>query len=130
MKKLILVILFIAMSISPVYAGDGKLTWDAPTLNEDGTPVTDLAGYVVFQGQISGVYTNSTTIGNVTEYAFTNLSGNNCFVVRAYDTSGNVSDPSNETCTDMDNVAPGNPTNNIFKVIIKAVIEIIMKGMQ
>jgi hypothetical protein len=31
--------------------------WDAPTENEDGTPLKDLAGYRVYDGANSGFYT-------------------------------------------------------------------------
>ena len=42
------------------------LSWDSPTTNEDGTPLTDLGGYRVYYGQYSGTYTESINAGNVT----------------------------------------------------------------
>jgi hypothetical protein len=33
--------------------GSATLTWEPPTLNEDGTPLTNLAGYVIRYGQIA-----------------------------------------------------------------------------
>lgn len=73
------------------------LTWDAPTTNADGTPLTDLAGYKVYYGTTSGNYTEVIDAGNVTTYKVENLSpGTYYFTVTAYDTSGNESDYSNE----------------------------------
>ena len=42
----------------------------APSINEDGTPLTDLAGYKIYYGTASGNYTNNVDAGNVTSYAF------------------------------------------------------------
>ncbi len=36
------------------WAGEAVLTWTAPTQNEDGTPLTDLAGYKIYMGQVQG----------------------------------------------------------------------------
>jgi hypothetical protein len=73
------------------------LTWDAPTTNADGTPLTDLAGYKVYYGTTSGNYTEVIDAGNVTTYKVENLSpGTYYFTVTAYDNSGNESGYSNE----------------------------------
>lgn len=40
----------------PVDCGTLSLSWVAPTMNEDGTPLTDLAGYKVYYGPASGQY--------------------------------------------------------------------------
>ena len=37
--------------------GSATLSWTAPTLNEDGTALTDLAGYKIYYGTSSGTYT-------------------------------------------------------------------------
>ena len=55
------------------YAGQATLSWVAPSTNEDGTPLTDLAGYKIYYGTASGNYTQNIDAGNVTTYAFTNL---------------------------------------------------------
>jgi hypothetical protein len=44
--------------------GSATLTWNPPTQNTDGTPLTNLAGYRVYWGPSQGNYTNSTTISN------------------------------------------------------------------
>lgn len=100
-----IVFLFILLSIfgcGGCGSGGGSsnsatLTWDAPTTNADGTPLTDLAGYKVYYGISSGNYTVSIDVGNVTTYKIDDLSpGTYYFAVTAYDTSGNESDYSNE----------------------------------
>ena len=76
------------------------LTWDAPTTNADGTPLTDLAGYKIYYGTSSGSYTTTVDAGNVTTYNVPALpSGTYYFAVTAVDTSGNESDYSNEVNT-------------------------------
>jgi hypothetical protein len=44
--------------------GTATLTWTAPTTNSDGSPLTDLAGYRLYWGTTSGVYTDSVTLSN------------------------------------------------------------------
>ncbi len=78
---------------------DVTLTWASPTTNADGTPLTDLAGYRVYFGPGSGNYIYKNNVGNVNICTIGGLtSGTWCFVVTAYDTSGNESDYSNEVC--------------------------------
>ena len=40
-----------------------KLAWDAPTTNENGTPLTDLKEYKLYYGQTSG--SSTTTIAKI-----------------------------------------------------------------
>lgn len=70
-----------------------QLVWTSPTLNEDSSSLTDLAGYKVYYGTSSGVYTNSIDVGAATECVIADLdnSVNYYFSVTAYDTSGNES---------------------------------------
>ncbi len=78
-------------------SGTVTLTWDAPTTNEDGTPLNDLGGYKVYYGRSSGSYTNSIDAGLDNSIAIGALSqGTWFFAVTAYDTSGNESGYSNE----------------------------------
>ena len=79
-------------------AGEAILTWDPPTTNTDGTPLTDLTGYKIHYGTTSGNYTTVIDVGNVTTYTVTNLTNNVTyyFATTAYDTSGNESGYSNE----------------------------------
>jgi hypothetical protein len=39
---------------NPPSGTTATLTWDAPTTNADGTPLTDLAGYRIYYGTTSG----------------------------------------------------------------------------
>lgn len=89
------------------------LTWTAPTTNTDGTPLTDLAGYKLYYGKVSGTYTSVITIvGNVTTYTVTGLlDGTYYFVVTAYDAVGNESAYSNQVSYTIDTLAPSRPGN-------------------
>ncbi len=78
-------------------SGFVTLSWDPPTTNVDGTPVSDLAGYRIYYGLSSRNYSWVIDVGNVNTYKIENLSpGTYYFAVTAYDTSGNESDYSNE----------------------------------
>jgi uncharacterized protein YceK len=84
-----------------------KLEWDAPTTNEDGTPLTDLKGYKLYYGPSSGNYTGfidvrrDTTSVKIATILKLTKSDTLCFAVTAYDTLGNESDYSNEICGDF-----------------------------
>ena len=83
---------------SPVVVGRLSLEWDAPTTNEDGTPLTDLAGYKLYYGTASGVYDHSVDVGNVSAYDLSNLTKGQVYylVVTAYNGSDTESVYSNE----------------------------------
>ena len=79
-------------------------TWDPPTLNVDGTPLEDLAGYKVHYGTAPGVYSDVVDIGlsdtpDAPEYTVTDLEQGTTyyFSTTAYNISGNESEFSNET---------------------------------
>ena len=84
--------------MTPVGTGSVTLSWQAPTTNEDLTPLTDLAGYRVYYGETSGVYTDVVTVGNYTSASIGSLPTGKTlyFAVTAFDTSGNESSLSNE----------------------------------
>jgi len=78
-------------------SGNATLSWDAPTANADGTPLTDLAGYKIYYGTSPGVYSAIVDAGNSTTYVVKNLTrGTYYFTVTAYNTSGNESSFSGE----------------------------------
>ncbi len=78
--------------------GTATLSWDVPTTNADGTPLTDLAGFKVYYGNASGNYTTIIDVGNTTTYVVSNLSpGPHYFTVTAYNISGYESDYSVES---------------------------------
>lgn len=73
---------------------DATIYWIAPTTNADGSPLNDLAGYRVYYGPSSGVYTKSVAVpgADKTTYSFYGLAGGDYYMaVTAYDTSGNES---------------------------------------
>ena len=93
----LLIFLFIFLPVSFASAETASLSWDPPTTNTDGTPLTDLSGYKVYYGTSSGNYSSAIDAGNVTSYVVSGLSSNTYyFAVTAYDTSGNESSYSNE----------------------------------
>ncbi len=75
--------------------GSAALSWQAPTTNEDGTPLADLAGFKVYYGTVSPIDKSngqSIDVGNTTAYTLSGLSlGTHYFTVTAYDISGNES---------------------------------------
>lgn len=69
--------------------GSATLTWTPPTLNDDGTALTDLSGYNVYYGTKSGHYTHTIDVGNVTTHKVTGLPAGATyyFAVTAYNAS-------------------------------------------
>ena len=90
--------LFLLLITTSSFAGEITLAWDAPVTNEDGTPLTDLAGYKIYYGTSSGNYTEIMDVGNETAHQFTGLPDGTeyFFAVTAYDASANESTYSNE----------------------------------
>jgi hypothetical protein len=72
-------------------AGAATLAWTAPTENIDGTPLTDLSGYVIAYGTSSDALTQSIIVDNpsIDRYVVDNLApGTYYFAVRAVSASG------------------------------------------
>jgi fibronectin type III domain protein len=80
-----------AGSSSPPSSSTATLTWNPDTS-------TNLAGYTVYQGTASGMYSSSTNIGIVTSYTVPNLGVGTTyyFAVKAYNGTGIESGFSNE----------------------------------
>jgi len=86
---------------------DGKatLSWTAPTQNTDGTPLTDLAGFKIYQGNAPG--DRAGAIYDIPDPALTTFvveplaEGSYCFVTTAYNALAVESDESNEVCKDV-----------------------------
>jgi len=79
--------------------GSVTLSWTAPTARTDGSPLTNLAGYKIFYGRMSGIYDYRIDINNpgIVAYVVENLvSGDWYFAMAAYDSAGLESDRSNE----------------------------------
>jgi hypothetical protein len=78
-------------SVAPFGVGSATLSWTAPTRNDDGSPLADLAGYQVLWGNTPNVYPNSVTIDNpgITIYVIDNLApGTYYFVTVAFNATG------------------------------------------
>jgi hypothetical protein len=86
------------ITVQDVGSGSVELSWQAPTENEDGSPLTDLAGYKLYWGTAPGDYANSVTIDNpgVLNYVVDNLAPTTTyyFVATAFNTGGTESSPS------------------------------------
>jgi len=73
------------------------LSWTAPTTNEDGSTLDDLAGYKLYYGTQPGQYSEVITVGDFTTSEIGGLeSGTYYLTVTAYDIYGNESNFSNE----------------------------------
>ena len=80
-----------AISVIQMGTVSTTLTWTPPTENEDGTALTDLAGYRIYWGQESGSYTNSVTLDNpgMSSYVVENLApGTYEFVATSFNAAG------------------------------------------
>lgn len=86
------------LNATQLFAGTATLSWNPPTTNVDGTPLTDLAGYRIYYGTSTGNYTQNINVGNVTTYQLASLTDGYTyyFAITAYDTLGNESAYSNE----------------------------------
>jgi len=91
---------------APTGGTGGKVTlaWEAPTTNADGsTPLNDLAGYKIFYRNPGQTFDFTRPVATIEDsvtpktvtYTFNLPAGEYYFVVKAYDLSGNESDPSN-----------------------------------
>ena len=73
------------------------LNWTAPITNEDGSVLTDLAGYKLYYGTQPGQYSQVITVGDYTSAEIGDLGfGTYYLTVTAYDIYGNESGFSNE----------------------------------
>jgi hypothetical protein len=80
-----------SISVDQIGTFSTTLNWTAPTKNDDGTDLTDLAGFKIYMGTTPGQYTHLATIDNpsVTMYLVENLSaGTYEFVATSYNTAG------------------------------------------
>lgn len=114
MKKLLMSFILVVLLSFSVFATGIEVTWNANT-------ETDLAGYKVFYGTASGVYSDSVDVGKVLIYTITNVTQGKTYYValKAYDTSGNLSGFSPEVFLYVpvpDTTPPTVPVNLIANV--------------
>lgn len=82
----------------PPPSGTATLSWTPPTRNTDGSALSNLAGYRIHYGQSAGELSQTIQIANTgaRSYTVTGLTaGTWHFAVRAYNSAGGESDPSN-----------------------------------
>lgn len=87
-----------SITVAQVQLGAATLTWQPPTENTDGSPITDLAGYRLRYGRDPGQLSEVQSIPNpgITTAVVENLArGTWYFSVSAYNRDGLESDPSN-----------------------------------
>lgn len=110
MCKLLLIALFVISFPFLAHGAEVTLAWDANT-------ESDLAGYKIYAGLSSGIYTEINDVGNVTQYIKGDLIEGETyfFIATAYDNSGNESGYSQEVSyyvpIIVDTVPPLPPTN-------------------
>ncbi len=88
-----------SVTVNQVSLGSATLSWTPPTQNEDGSPLTDLAGYKIYYGTQQGNYRTSIRIDNpgIATYVVENLTPNTYyFVSTAFKSNGVESAFSNE----------------------------------
>jgi hypothetical protein len=84
-----------AVTVNQHQPGSATLSWMSPTLNTDGSALTDLAGYRIHYGVTEGDYTEQIHVDNpgLTTYVVDDLSPNTYyFVVTAINVAGFESD--------------------------------------
>jgi len=80
-----------SITVNAVSLGSVTLNWTPPTENDDGSALTDLAGYKIYWGTTPGSYPNSVTLDNpgLTSYVVDNLSpGTYEFVATSFNAAG------------------------------------------
>ena len=80
-----------SITVNAISLGSVTLSWTPPTQNEDGTTLTDLAGYKIYWGTSAGSYPNSVTINNsgIASYVVDNLvPGTYEFVATSFNVAG------------------------------------------
>ena len=114
MKLIILILIFLIWA-GVSFAESVSLRWDAPTTNTDDTPLTDLAGFNIYQGTATGVYGSPVNVGYTLCHIVTGLTAGITyyFAATAFDVSGNESAYSNEVSKliasgDVGNCSDGN----------------------
>ncbi len=112
MKKYILCIIATLMMTSLAVGQVTTFYWTPPTTNEDGSPLTNLAGYNFYCGDAPASYMTPVDIGlpPIHEYLIESILGNvegdfYC-AMTAYDDSRNESVMSEEITFKFDNIGP------------------------
>ncbi len=117
--KLALLAILLLLVCGTAFAGDATLSWTAPTQNEDGSALTDLASYKIYHGTTpAGPYPNEVVVANpaLTSFIVTGLpQGLNYFVATAINSQGIESGYSGEASKDVPAPAPNPPFNLVVE---------------
>jgi hypothetical protein len=108
------IVIALVLSVLDCHAVSVRFTWEAPTTNTDGSPLTDLGGYNLCYGTESDVYSTCINVGDVTSYLWDLGAVENTtlfFNVNAFDLSGNSSDYDGEVAIPFGPLRPNPPTN-------------------
>jgi hypothetical protein len=108
-SRFLVLVLIVAAPVL-AQAQNVTLTWQPPTTDANGGPLTGLQGYKVSYGPTSQNYTTTLDVGNVTSSSLTLANGTYFFAVRAYDPAGNHSPFSSEVSKIISSATPA-PTN-------------------
>ncbi len=87
-----------AITVADASRGGATPTWEPPTQNTDGSPLTNLAGYRIVYGASATQLTQTIQVANagLSSYVVDNLApGTYYFAVRAYTSKGMESADSN-----------------------------------
>jgi hypothetical protein len=79
------------IAVTAAATGSATLSWVPPTQNSDGTPLTNLAGYRIYEGPGTTALARTADLANagLTTYVVSNLaSGTHYFSVTAYNSAG------------------------------------------
>lgn len=95
---ILLLLLCLTGMLGLLDASSIQINWTAPTTNEDGSPLTDLAGYKLYYGTSSGNYSTILDAGLSTQVVISGLVEGTeyFFAATALDTSQNESEYSVE----------------------------------
>lgn len=97
-----------ALLCAPAFAV--TLTWTAPDHNVDGSVLTDLTGYQIFQWLMGGTPTLLQTVGLVNIATINGLpAGTNCFLLRSVSAAGGPSTATGAVCTTVAAPVPPKP---------------------
>ena len=80
-----------SIAVNQIAMGSATLSWNPPTANADGTPITDLAGYRIYYGRSASGLDELVVISNpgTTRWVVDNLSATTWFFsMTSYNTAG------------------------------------------
>ena len=110
----VILLLWLAFVAAPAWAAEVTLSWTAPTQNEDGSPLTDLAGFKIYRSTTTGgPYAEVANVGSPTQTTYTDTGladGTYFYVATAYNTAGTESAYSGEASKTVTSV-PAPPEN-------------------